>query len=344
MGDLITIGIPTYRRPTALLHCLHSGMIQDYRPLEIDIGDNSPDDETRSLVESMTPPEGITLRYWRNTPSNGPVENQRKLLAAARGRRFVWMNDDDVLLPGAVSAMAAAFSLAPDVIVTYGIEQMINLAGEFLPELTARSNAAYRRIPEHAGLRRDLLVCAFWKQMPHVGFLVLTEAARKVGIRDRAEVGLAVDTDFAVRLGRIYKGFAHVFMDRATIRSRMAPTTLSQTARDVSWKVYDFVAGLDGLSPEEARARDHLLRDLGPLTLREHSLAHRRRAALRILLSGTYPRDRGLVRMAYSVGLIAMPGLAFAMRRLAVGDGLEQGSWLPPVGSQRPAVAQASSM
>jgi GT2 family glycosyltransferase len=211
VGDLITISIPTYRRPTFLLHCLHSCLAQDYRPLEIDISDNSPTDETGAWVKSVPLPEGVTLRYWRNSPSIDPVENHRKLFDAARGRRLVWMNDDDVLLPGAVSAMSHGFSLAPDVIVAYGVEQIINTEGEVLQELTERYNIEYRRIRSETGLRRDLLVCAFWQQISHVGFLVLTEIARRVGIRDRSEVGLAVDADFAIRLAQTAKGAAHMF-------------------------------------------------------------------------------------------------------------------------------------
>lgn len=326
VNDLITICIPTYRRPSLLLHCLYSCLMQDYRPLEIDISDNSPTDDTRALVECMTPPEGVTLRYWRNSPSIGPVENQKKLFASVRGRRFVWMNDDDVLLPGAVSALSDAFSLAPDVIVSYGFDQMINTAGEILPEQTARSNIEFQRLQEYTGLRRDLLVCALWQQISHVGFLVLTEAARKVGIRDRSEVGLAVDADFAIRLGQVYKGYAHVFIDRVTVQSRMGPSTLGQTSLDVAWRFYDVVRNMQELSPEEVRARDRLLRRSQPLALREHSLAHGRKAALRILLSCPYRSSGGLARWLYALSLVAMPNFAYSTRRL-VKDSLAVG-WL----------------
>ena len=145
MDDLITISIPTYRRLTTLLHCLHSCLTQDYRPIEIDISDNSSSDQTQAIVDSVQRPEGIVVRYWRNNPPTGPVENQKRLFAAARGARLLWMNDDDVLLPGAVSALAAAFSLGPDIIAAYGMEEIINAAGERLPEQTAYSNAAYAR-------------------------------------------------------------------------------------------------------------------------------------------------------------------------------------------------------
>jgi glycosyltransferase involved in cell wall biosynthesis len=334
LSDLITICIPTYRRPSVLMHCLQSCLTQDYRPLEIDISDNSPADDSGALVRSIVPAEGITLRYWRNDPTIGPVENQKKLFASARGRRFVWMNDDDVLLPGAVTALSNAFALAPDVIVSYGLEEIINVAGEVLPEQTTRWNAEYERLSEHTGLRRDLLVCAFWQQISHVGFLILTEAARSVGVRDRTEVGLAADADFAIRLAQAYKGAAHVFIDRMIVQSRIGPSTLSQTSRDVAWKFYDFVAGMDNLSPDEERARNRLLRRIGPLALREHSLAHGRWRALQVFLSPGYPRGDGPARLTYAVGLVAMPTLIYAARRLA-GDMIDKSGRLSVPWRQR---------
>ncbi|HTR15957.1 MAG TPA: glycosyltransferase family 2 protein [Acetobacteraceae bacterium] len=317
MSELVTICIPTFRRPSLVLHCIHSCLIQDYRPLEIDISDNSPTDETRDLVATISPPEGVTIRYWRNIPPTGPNENFRKLFTEARAPRLVLMNDDDVLLPGAVRAMSDAFSLAQDVVITYGLEQIINEMGELLPDATAQINRFYLRTPDRAGLRRDLLVCAFWRQVPHVGFMVLTEVARRIGIRDRSEVGLAVDIDFTIRLAQAYRGNALVFLDRPTVQSRGSAVTLNQTSLDVIWKLYDVVAPIDGLSPEEALAHDHLLRTIAPLALREHALSNARGAALRILLSRTFPRNRGWARTAYYVGLIAAPGVASWARRMA---------------------------
>lgn len=322
LGDLITICIPTYRRPTFVLHCLHSCLAQDYRPLEIDISDNSPTDETETWIQSVPLPEGVTLRYWRNSPSVDPVENHRKLFTAARGRRLVWMNDDDVLVPGAVTAMSDAFSLARDVIVAYGIEQIINTEGEVLQDLTRSFNLEYRRVSSEAGLRRDLLVCAFLQQISHVGFLVLTEIARNVGLRDRSEVGLAVDADFAIRLAKTVMGSAHVFLDRVTIQTRLGPSTLGQTSRDVAWKFYDLACRMNDLSQQEALARDRMLRRIQPLALREHSLSHGRLTALRIFLSRPYRSSGSLARWAYSLGLVLMPNLAYVARRRYLRPGI----------------------
>jgi len=291
------------------LHCLHSCITQDYRPLEIDISDNSHTDETEVLVKSLVVPEGITVRYWRNYPSTGMVENYQKLLTAVRGRRFLWMNDDDVLLPGAVTALAAAFNAAPDVILTFGREQIINAEGELLPEQTASVNVKHSRSADHTGLRRDLLLCALLGHVPHVGFLVLTDVARKVGIRDRSEVGLAVDADFAVRLGLQCKGLAHVFLDCDTLLSRIGPTRLSQSALDVANQFYRYIRQINGLSPQEAEARDKLVRILEPRAVRELALVDGRLAAYRVFRTRSLRSVGGLLRWCFCLALIAAPNL-----------------------------------
>jgi glycosyltransferase involved in cell wall biosynthesis len=316
VSDLITICIPTYRRPSLLLSCLQTCFLQEYRPLEIDVGDNSPDDQTERLLRAIAPPPGITLRYWRNDPPLGPVGNVQKLFAEARGRRLLLMHDDDALLPGAMAALDAAFRMAPDVVLAYGSPEVINERGERVSEETERDNLNANRTPEQAGLRRDLLSCAFWRQVPPNGFLIDAEAARRVGFRERTEVGLAVDTDFGVRLARAYRGTgAFVYIDQPTSQYRLAPTSQRFNEPDTCWKFYDDVARIGSLTPEEEQARDVMLAQIARAAVIENALGGRRRAALRIFLSRHYPRPEGWARTLYVLGLLAMPRTFRAVRR-----------------------------
>ena len=57
------------------------------------------------------------------------------------------------------------------------------------------------------------------------------------------------------------------------------------------------------------------------------------------MLSRTYRERMGLIRMAYSAGLIALPRLAFAMR----GQVRNSLDWLPPAPSRQPAAKQIST-
>lgn len=331
MDDLITISIPTYRRPSLLLSCLQTCFMQDYRPLEIDIADNSPDDQTGRLVREITPPPGITLRYWRNEASLGPVGSVQRLFAEARGRRILLLHDDDALLPGAVGALDTAFRMAPGVVAAYGILEVTDERGELIPEETDRDNANAKRTPDQAGLRRDMLACALWRQLPPNGFLVDAEAARQVGYREREEIGLAQDTDFGIRLAQAYRGTgAFAFTGQVVSQYRMVFTSQRFNEPDTCWKFYDSVERLEGLNPDEERARDWMLSQIARAAVIENAIGRRRSAALRIFRSRHYPRSEDWVRTLYVLGLVAMPE-TFRVVRKFVGMAMPKFVAPPPL-------------
>ena len=68
MNRLITICIPTCRRPDLLREALESCFKQDYRPLDILIGDDSGDDRSVQTIQGLTKPEGVTVRHVRHKP------------------------------------------------------------------------------------------------------------------------------------------------------------------------------------------------------------------------------------------------------------------------------------
>ena len=183
VAPLITVSVPTYRRPSLLLQCLHSVFQQNYRPLEIDVSDNSSTDEAEQLIAGLTPPEGITIRYWRNVPASNLVGNINKLFAEARGERLLVLHDDDALLPGAIEALDEAYRSSPDVICAYGIQECITPFGMISPKDTETHSKVGNRTSEYSGLHYDLLVRALWRQVPCDGFLIDTRAARQIGYR-----------------------------------------------------------------------------------------------------------------------------------------------------------------
>jgi len=236
VSDLITICISTYRRPIFLLRCLRI-----------------PARSTGTLVKVMPLPAGVTVHCWRNPPSTGPVERYRNLLGSAGRDRLVWMNDDDVLLPGAVTALSDAFSSAIDVIVSYGHEQIMNTDGEVLPDQTARSNIEYRRLGGIAS------------RSP--GRLLATDLPRRLPNPDRGcqeKLAFAAGRKSALqtsdRLAQAYKGARHVFINRTTIQSRTGPSIPGRTSHDAAWKYFQCVtppprgrrAGKQALSPESS--------------------------------------------------------------------------------------------
>src|ERR1035438_193905 len=160
--DLITICIPTHRRPSMLLHAFTSAIAQDYRPLEIDISDDSPSDDSAALVKSVPVPQGITVRYRRNAPSLGQAANVTSLFTQARGERLVLLHDDDTLLPGAIRALDEAWRATPGIIAAYGIQQVIRENGEISIVDTQRHNERHHRVAEDTGVHSHSLEPVRW--------------------------------------------------------------------------------------------------------------------------------------------------------------------------------------
>lgn len=106
MRPLITIGIPTFDRPTMLARALRAVSAQDYENLEVIVADNaSPGDATRQVVWSYSS-KLPGLRYIRHPGNIGSLANFMYLLAEAHGSYFMWLADDDEVPANYVSSLA----------------------------------------------------------------------------------------------------------------------------------------------------------------------------------------------------------------------------------------------
>jgi glycosyltransferase involved in cell wall biosynthesis len=307
VSDLITICIPTYRRPSMLLHAIHSCLIQDYRPLEIDISDDSPSDASELLVRSIPLPPGITLRYWRNSPALKQARNVNKLFTSARGSRLMLLHDDDALLPGAISALSDAFSLSNSVVASFGIQEVIAESGEILPRDTAELNSACHRTPDEAGLQPDTIKSALWWQFPNNAYLIETALAAKVGYRGEEIAGDSCDFDFALRVAYASGAGQFAFIDRYTAQYRLCRVSV-RSGHGCCWIRFDQVEALQDLTPEQREARDQLLYKTSEEAVVDNVHHGRRRRALQIFRSPFYPR-RVSIKPCYHLALIAIPQL-----------------------------------
>jgi glycosyltransferase involved in cell wall biosynthesis len=307
---LITICIPTYRRPSMLLHAFASALTQDYRPLEIDVSDDSPSHDSEVLLTSMPEPEGITVRYRRNVPSLGQAANVTSLFAQARGTRLVLLHDDDTLLPGAIRSLDEAWRATPDIIAAYGIQQVIRENGEVSIVDTQRHNDRHHRVAEDTGVHSEIVERVLWQQFPNNGYLVETAAAQAIGVRSFGEIGNSADADFSIRLALENRGRTFAFIDRETSQYRLNREGIRSTTLDSNRRLYAFLRGISGLSVREERARQEFLRKIAVTATVENALHGKRGAALRIFFSPFYPRRRHPLKTLYVLLNIAVPRLA----------------------------------
>jgi glycosyltransferase involved in cell wall biosynthesis len=111
---LVTIGVPTYKRPHLLRRALECLVAQDYRNVEVIVADNdTPGDEVTQIVESFRAriPGLVFIKQPRNI---GPFANFFSILEVAHGKYFMWLADDDEISDNYVSALTALLEANPD--------------------------------------------------------------------------------------------------------------------------------------------------------------------------------------------------------------------------------------
>jgi hypothetical protein len=100
----ITVVIPTRERCDVLGSALQTVTAQDYEPLEIIVSDNFSADRTRDVVAANPDPR---IRYLNTGRRLSMSHNWEFALSHVRGGWVSVMGDDDGLLPGALTRLAA---------------------------------------------------------------------------------------------------------------------------------------------------------------------------------------------------------------------------------------------
>jgi glycosyltransferase involved in cell wall biosynthesis len=89
VNTLISICIPTYRRPALLRIAVSSALAQTYPDIEVIVGDDSPDGLSAEVVEALRATAVRPIRYEHNKPGLGQNENVNRLFSLARGDRLI---------------------------------------------------------------------------------------------------------------------------------------------------------------------------------------------------------------------------------------------------------------
>jgi glycosyltransferase involved in cell wall biosynthesis len=114
-SPLISIGVPTFNRPTSLARTLEHLRRQTYKNIEIIISDNaSPDPRVRDVATYHAKSDG-RVRYYRQQENKGALANFKYVLQEAHGTYFMWAADDDVLEPDCVERLVEILGSNPGV-------------------------------------------------------------------------------------------------------------------------------------------------------------------------------------------------------------------------------------
>lgn len=122
----ITIVTPSFNQGEYLEQTIRSVLLQGYPNLEYIVMDGGSQDGSVDIISRYAP----QLNYWVSERDGGQSDAIARGLSRATGEILAWLNSDDILLPGALRAVASAFSTNRDVGVVYGNRLYIDSAGK----------------------------------------------------------------------------------------------------------------------------------------------------------------------------------------------------------------------
>lgn len=181
---LVTVVVPTFRRPDRLGDALASIAAQTFTDLEVLVCDNGAQEETRRVVELLDDPR---FRYVARPYDVGLMRNAVLGFRDATGALVMKVDDDDTLAPGTVDALVVAFARDPSTVVAFGRLELVDHAGMPMPRETRALEVVTSRDELRAGIVADIdraaargalsLACALfrkdaiaWDAVPtHVG-------------------------------------------------------------------------------------------------------------------------------------------------------------------------------
>ena len=148
---LVSVMIPTYKRPAYCEQAVRSALEQDYSSLEVIVCDNSPDEETADILAQFASDRRFC--YVRNREARTKADNFAPFERLAQGVYLQWLMDDDLLLPGKISRMAECLSQHRNVTLVTSNRRFIDGGGHVLPDCSP-----FNGVPEPYGVMEGNLL------------------------------------------------------------------------------------------------------------------------------------------------------------------------------------------
>jgi glycosyltransferase involved in cell wall biosynthesis len=148
---LVSVLVPTYRRPLLLRETLESALAQTWPEREILVSDDDPDGSAEEVVAAFADPR---IRYSRQPERRGPVPNAVELLHRARGTYLAHLHDDDRWAPEFLTTLIAPLERDPDLVVAFCDHHVTDEQGGVDEAATERVSRTFGRAGLAPGVHR----------------------------------------------------------------------------------------------------------------------------------------------------------------------------------------------
>jgi glycosyltransferase involved in cell wall biosynthesis len=145
---LVSLVMPSFNQAQFLDEALASVVSQDYTELEVIVMDGGSTDGSVEIIRRYED----RLASWTSEPDRGQVDALTRGFARAKGDVLGWLNSDDVLLPGAITATVDALTADRSLLIAYGDNVLIDHEGHELGPLPSRPfdvNVMLRTVQNH---------------------------------------------------------------------------------------------------------------------------------------------------------------------------------------------------
>jgi glycosyltransferase involved in cell wall biosynthesis len=298
---LVSIVTPSFNQAAFLERAIASVLGQDYPNLEYIVLDGGSSDQSVEIIRRYED----RLAWWDSRPDEGQVDALLKGFERARGEILGWLNSDDELLPGAITAVVEELGADPGVMLVYGDNTLVdeNTGNEAILRAGPFDVAEMLRTGQNP--------------VPQPGSLFRREALELAG-------GLArdgyyyFDFEFVARLGlvaRVSRLPARLGLYRLHDESKSIAAR--ETKADDHLRMYDAVFGLPDL-PQAVRQIESEARATAYRVAGEYYYAagERRRARSALVRSLRFhPRLRTLALLARVVLPESLIALLRRLRR-----------------------------
>jgi glycosyltransferase involved in cell wall biosynthesis len=130
-SPLVTIITPSYNQAAFLEKTITSILQQDYPEIEYMVVDGGSNDGSVQIIEKYKD----RLAWWVSEKDSGQAEAINKGFVRAKGEYVAWINSDDYLMPGAVTAAVHALQENPQDSFVYGNVRVVDISGSILNSL-----------------------------------------------------------------------------------------------------------------------------------------------------------------------------------------------------------------
>lgn len=181
--SLVSVVVPTYRRPHFLQLSLGSVLRQEHQDIEVIVCDNADQPETAEVVRAFDDPRVV---YVPREVDLGMVASVYDGLRRARGEYVMKLDDDDVMHPECLRVLVGPLDRDPDVAVSASDFDYVDEHGAALEDVRAfRTRVTGRsRVPE--GLIRPFTAAAARGSLDMVSALIRRSAVDWDAVDERA--------------------------------------------------------------------------------------------------------------------------------------------------------------